>query len=116
MRERMAIDQLMSQLEAEKGFIEDGFKVINRRLAVLDEVEGWKLKTPDQEETAENPATDQLENDAEEEIEWVKPTYPLQCQRRPKFDPPAPVLREDDPFIEVGQFLVGVTGSIYHRR
>ncbi len=44
MREQMAIlDQQLSQLEAEKASIEDGIQEINRRLAVLDEVEGWNL-------------------------------------------------------------------------
>ncbi len=63
MRERMAIlDQLMSQLEAEKGFIEDGFKV-NRRLAVLDEVEGWNVST---EPNDAFTATDQMAFDSEE--------------------------------------------------
>ena len=45
MRERAILDQQLSQLEAEKGSIEDGIKEINRRLAVLEEVEGWNLST-----------------------------------------------------------------------
>ena len=69
MREVMAIlDQQLSQLEAEKGFIEDGFKEINRRLAVLDEVEGWNLST----EPDDAAVTDQMEFDSEGSIEWVR--------------------------------------------
>ena len=45
MRERAILDQQLSQLESEKESIEDGIKEINRRLAVLDEVEGWILST-----------------------------------------------------------------------
>ncbi len=37
---------------------------------MLAEVEEWNLLT-EQESTAEYPATNQKENDAEEEIEWA---------------------------------------------
>ncbi len=67
MRERAILDQQLSQLEAEKGFIEDGFKEINRRLAVLDEVEGWNLLT-EPNDAAEFTATDQMEFDSEESM------------------------------------------------
>jgi len=66
--ERLILDQQLSHFEAEKRSIGDRIQEINRRLAVLDEVDGWNL-TPEQEETAENPAPDQLENDANLEIE-----------------------------------------------
>ncbi len=73
MRERrLILDQHLSHLEAEKESIAEAILEINRRLAMLDEIQSWKL-LPEQEETAENPATDQLENDAEEEIEWREP-------------------------------------------
>jgi len=73
MRERrLILDQQLSQLEADKESIAEAILEINRRLAMLDEIQSWKL-LPEQEETAENPATDQLENDAEEEIEWREP-------------------------------------------
>jgi len=72
MRERKAIlDQQLSQLEAEKASIEDGIQEINRRLAVLDEVEGWNLST-EPNDTAAFTATDQMEFDSEESIEWVR--------------------------------------------
>ena len=72
MRERrLILDQQLSQLEAERCSIEDGIQEINRRLAVLSEVEEWNL-IPEQEDTAKYPATDHLENDAEEEIEWFR--------------------------------------------
>ncbi len=73
MRERgLILDQQLSQLEADKESIAEAILEINRRLAMLDEIQSWKL-LPEQEDTAENPATDQLENDAEEEIEWREP-------------------------------------------
>ena len=68
---RLILDQQLSQFEAEKGSIAEAILEINRRLAMLDEIQSWKL-LPEQEETAENPATDQLENDAELENEWVR--------------------------------------------
>ncbi len=69
MRERKAIlDQQLSQLEAEKASIEDGIQEINRRLAVLEEVEGWNLLT----EPEDAAVTDQMEFDSEESIEWVR--------------------------------------------
>ena len=74
---RLILDQQLSQFEADKESIAEAIIEINRRLAMLDEIQSWKL-LPEQEDTAENPATDQLENDAEEEIEWVKPAYQLQ--------------------------------------
>ncbi len=68
---RLILDQQLRQFEAEKGSIAEAILEINRRLAMLDEIQSWKL-LPEQEETAENPATDQLENDAELENEWVR--------------------------------------------
>ena len=73
MRERMAIlDQQLSQLEAEKGFVEDGFKEINRRHAVLDEVEGWNLST-EPDDAADCPETDQIEFDSEKSTNGSSP-------------------------------------------
>ncbi len=73
MRERrLILDQQLSQLEADKESIAEAILEINRRLAMLDEIQSWKL-LPEQEGTAENPATNQMENDAEEEIEWREP-------------------------------------------
>ncbi len=78
MRELMAIlDQQLSQLEAEKASIEDGIQEINRRLAVLDEVEGWNLLT-EPDDAADCTETNQMEFDSEESIEsdesieWVR--------------------------------------------
>ncbi len=62
MRERrLILEQQLSQLEAEKRSIEDGIQEINRRLAVLGEIEGWNLLT----EPADDTATDQVEHDIE---------------------------------------------------
>ena len=67
MRERAILDQQLSQLESEKESIGDGIKEINRRLAVLDEVEGWNLLT-EPDDAAEFTATDQMEFDSEESM------------------------------------------------
>ena len=79
MRELMAIlDRQLSQLEAQKASIEDGIQEINRRLAVLDEVEGWNLLT-EPDDAADYTVTDQMEFNSEECIEWVRePTYSAQ--------------------------------------
>ena len=79
MRERRQIlDQQLSQLEAEKGSIEDGVQEIHRRLALLDEVEGWNLST-EPDDATDCTATDQMEFDSEESIEWVRePAYSTQ--------------------------------------
>ena len=70
MRERMAIlAQQLSQLEAEKESIEDGIQEINRRLAVLDEVEGWNLLTEPDDDTE----TNQMEFDSEESMNGSSP-------------------------------------------
>ncbi len=76
MRERRQIlDQQLSQLEAEKGSIEDGVQEIHRRLALLDEVEGWNLST-EPDDAADYTLPDQMEFDSEESIEWVRePAY-----------------------------------------
>jgi len=72
MKERMAIlAQELSQLEAEKASIEDGNQEINRRLALLDEVEGWNLLT-DPDDAADDAVTNQMEFASEESIEWVR--------------------------------------------
>ncbi len=64
MRERrLILEQQMSQPEAERESIGEAILEINRRLAVVDEVEGWNLiAEPDDEFTA----TDQMEFDSEE--------------------------------------------------
>ena len=64
MRERrLILEQQLSQLEAERESIGEAILEINRRLAVVDEVEGWNLiAEPDDEFTA----TDQMELDSEE--------------------------------------------------
>jgi len=77
MRERAILDQQLSQLESEKESIEDGIQEIKRRLAVLDEVEGWNLLT-EPDDAADYNVTDQMEFDSEESIEWVRPAYQLQ--------------------------------------
>ncbi len=72
MRERrLILDQQLSQLEAEKASIEDGIQEINRRLAVVDEVEGWNLST-EPDDAADHTVTDQMEFDSEDSIEWVR--------------------------------------------
>ena len=70
MRERAILDQQLSQLEAEKGSIEDGIKEITRRLAVVDEIEGWNTELDD---AAEPTATDQMEFDSEEGMNGSSP-------------------------------------------
>ncbi len=78
MRERrLILDEQLSHFEEKKELTDGLILEIYRRLELLDEIESWNL-SPEQESTAESPATDQLENDAEEEIEWVEPAYPLQ--------------------------------------
>jgi len=79
MRELRAIlGQQLSQLESEKESIEGGIQEINRRLAVLDEVEGWNLLT-EPDDVADYTVTDQMEFDSEESIEWVRePAYSAQ--------------------------------------
>ncbi len=79
MRERRQIlDQQLSQLEAEKGSIEDGVQEIHRRLAVLDEVDGWNLSA-EPDDAADYTETDQMEFDSEQSIEWVRePAYSAQ--------------------------------------
>ncbi len=72
MRERAILGQQLSQLEAEKGSIEDGIQEINRRLAVLDEVEGWNLSI-EPADAAEFTATDQMEFDSEESMNGSSP-------------------------------------------
>ena len=69
MRERMAIlDWQQRQLEAERRSVVSGIQEINRRLAVVDEVEEWNLLT----ETDDAAVTDQMEFDSEESIKWVR--------------------------------------------
>ncbi len=72
MRERAILGQQLSQLEAEKRFIEDGIQEIKRRLVVLDEVEGWNLIT-EPAPAAEFTATDQMEFDSEESTNGSSP-------------------------------------------
>lgn len=73
MREkRLVLNKQLSQLEAEKRFIEDGIQELNRRLAVLGEVEGWNLIT-EPADAAEPTATDQMEFDSEESINGSSP-------------------------------------------
>ena len=77
MRERrLILDEQLSRLEAEKGLIDDSILEIYRRLEILDEVQSWNLLTG-QEGAAESPATHQMENDAEEEIEWLRSEPPV---------------------------------------
>ena len=59
---RLILDQQLRQFEAEKASIAEAIFEINRRFAVLDEIQSWKL-LPEHEETAENPGTDQLDNE-----------------------------------------------------
>ena len=78
MRERrLILEQQLSHLEAERESIGEAILEINRRLAVLGEVEGWNLII-EPADAAEFTATDQMEFDSEESIEWVEPAYPLQ--------------------------------------
>ena len=60
MRELVAIlERQLSQLESEKGLIEGAILEINRRFAVLREVEGWNLLT-EPDDAADNTVTGQL--------------------------------------------------------
>ncbi len=72
MRERAILGQQLSQLEAEKGSIENGIQELNRRLAVLDEVEGWNLST-EPDDAADYTATNQMELDSEESMNGSSP-------------------------------------------
>ncbi len=69
--ERLILDQQLSHFEEKKELTDGLILEIYRRLEILDEVESWNLLT-EQETTDESPATDQFENDAELEIEWVR--------------------------------------------
>ncbi len=72
MRERrLILDEQLSHFEEKKELTDGLILEIYRRLEILDEVESWNLLT-EQETTDESPATDQFENDAELEIEWVR--------------------------------------------
>ena len=73
MREKtLVLNKQLSQLEAEKRFIEDGIQELNRRLAVLGEVEGWNLIT-EPADAVEPTATDQMEFDSEDSINGSSP-------------------------------------------
>ena len=73
MRERrLILEQQLSQLEAEGESIGEAILEINRRLAVLDEVEGWNLIT-EPAGAAEFTATDQMEFDSEESMNGSGP-------------------------------------------
>jgi len=68
MREqRLILNRQLSQLEAEKGSIEDGIREINRRLAVVDEVEAWNLFI-EPDDATEITETNQMDFDSEESL------------------------------------------------
>ena len=70
MRElRVILDRQLSHLEAEKESIEGGIQEINRRLAVLNEVEEWNLVTEPDDDTV----TDRMELDSEEGMNGSNP-------------------------------------------
>ena len=72
MRERrLILERQLSRLESEKGLIEGAIQEINRRFAVLAEVEEWNLLT-EPEDGADYPETAQLESDGEEDVEGVR--------------------------------------------
>ncbi len=72
MRERrLILDEQLSHFEEKKELTDGLILEIYRRLEMLDEIESWNL-LPDQEGTSESPANNQMENDAELEIEWVR--------------------------------------------
>jgi len=64
---RLILEQQLSQLEAEKESIGEAILEISRRLAVLDEVEGWNLST-EPDDAAEFTETNQMEFDSEESM------------------------------------------------
>ena len=73
MRERMAIlDWQQRQLEAERRSVVSGIQEINRRLAVVDEVEEWNLLT-EPDDAADYAATNQMEFDSEEGMNGSSP-------------------------------------------
>lgn len=77
MRERrLILDEQLSRLQAEKGLIDGSILEIYRRLEILDEVQSWHLLTG-QEGAAESPANNQMENYAEEDIEWIRADPPV---------------------------------------
>ena len=66
MKERMAIlDWQQRQLETERRSVVSGIQEINRRLAVVDEVEEWNLLT-DPTVAADDTVTERMEFDSEE--------------------------------------------------
>ncbi len=70
MRERrLILERQFSQLEAERESIGEAILEINRRLAVLGEVEGWNLLTEPDDDTV----TDQMEFDSEESMNRSSP-------------------------------------------
>ena len=69
---RLSLDQQLSQLEAERESIGEAILEINRRLALVDEVEGWNLVT-EPDDAAEFTATDQMEFDSEESMNGSSP-------------------------------------------
>ncbi len=73
---RLILDEQLSRLEAEKGLIDDSILEIYRRLEILDEVQSWNLLT-EQESTSESPTSNQMEIDAEEDIEWIRADPPV---------------------------------------
>ena len=73
-KERLILDQQLSHLEAEKELMDAAILEVYRRLEVLDEIQSWNL-LPEHEDTVEPPATDQLEDDSELEIEWARTVY-----------------------------------------
>ncbi len=73
MRERrLILEQQLSQLEAERESIGEAILEINRRLAVVDEVEGWNLLT-EPADAAEFNETNQMEFDSEESMNGSSP-------------------------------------------
>ncbi len=73
MRERrLILEQQLSQLEAERESIGEAILEINRRLAVVDEVEGWNLLT-EPDDAADYAATNQMEFDSEEGMNGSSP-------------------------------------------
>jgi len=73
MRERrLILEQQLSQLEAERESIGEAILEINRRLAVVDEVEGWNL-IAEPADAAEFTANDQTELDSEEGMNGSSP-------------------------------------------
>ena len=67
----LVLERQLSQLEFDKSSLEEAILEIYRRMEVLNKVDSWN-PVNEQDTTAEYTATDQIEYDPEEDIEWIR--------------------------------------------